>query len=189
MNQFKTSKMNGNNQKYKGRYINRFMGMKAAPDMLCRGLFPNAKEITESFGAFEAIKHLPVDFKDDVAVVCVGDGHTPRTGAVCAFSTKWDCYSVDPLLRLKEWDIKRLTCKRFKIQDTFLEFDKPCIIMMVHAHVRVNETLPYIKAPIRHLITMECCVSLDHKDAVPDEDYKDDNIWSPMNRVRVWKNV
>lgn len=189
MNEFKNSKLNGNNARYKGRYINRFMGMKAAPDMLGRGLFPNAKEITESFGAFEAVKHLPVSFKDDLAVVCVGDGHSPRTGAVCAFCTRWNCYSVDPQLRLKEWNIDRLTCKRFRIQDTFLEFDKPCIIIMVHAHVKVNETLPYIKAPVRHLITMECCMNLDLTGVAPDEDYRDDNIWSPMNNIKVWKNV
>lgn len=189
MNEFKTSKLNGNNQKYKGRYINRFMGMKAAPDMLIRGLFPNAKEITESFGAFEATKYLPVDWKDDIAVVCVGDGHTPRTGAVFAFCTKWECVSVDPMLKVnKAWNVDRLTTKRFKIQDTFLEFDKPCIICMVHAHVMVSETLPYIKAPIRHLITMECCVNLEHK-AIPVADYEDDNIWSPKNRIKVYENV
>lgn len=189
MNEFKTSKMNGNNTRYKGKYINRFMGMKAAPDMLCRGLFPNAKEITESFGALEATKHLPVSWKDDLAVVCVGDGHSPRTGSVFAFSTKWDCYSVDPKLRPKEWNVNRLTTKPFKIQDTFLEFDKPCIICMVHAHVKVNETLPYIKAPIRHLITMQCCVNLDLAGRIPDQEYNDENIWSPMNKIKVYLNV
>lgn len=186
---FKTSKLKGNNARYKGRYINRFMGMKAAPDMLIRGLFPNAKEITESFGALYAISNLPVDYKDDMAVVCVGDGFSPRTAALCAFCTKWDCYSVDPVLRDKEWDIDRLTTKRFKIQDTFLEFDKPCVILMVHSHVKVNETLPSIKAPVRHLVTMECCMSLNFDGKPPIADYEDPNVWSPKNKIKVWENV
>jgi len=189
MNEFKTSKLNGNNKRYKGRYINRFMGMKAAPDMLIRGLFPNAKEITESFGAIEATKYLPVSWKDDIAMVCVGDGHAPRTGAVFAFSSKWDCYSVDPQLRQKDWNVDRLTCKRFKIEDVWLSFDKPCVIVMVHSHARVEDTLRAIKAPIRHLIAIECCVPLNVPNIAPDISYNDESIWSPKNEVKIWKNV
>lgn len=52
--------------------------------------FPNAKEVTESFGAFHAVnEHLSHLSRDDinVAVICVGDGHSPRTGMLFAVCT------------------------------------------------------------------------------------------------------
>lgn len=187
--EFKNSKLKGNNKRYAGRYINRFMGMKAASDLLIRGLFPNAKEITESFAAVEACRHLPVEWNEDITVVCVGDGHAPRTAASFAFMSKWECHSVDPKMRDKEWNIERLTTHRFKIEDCWLSFNKPCVIVCVHSHARIENTLPYIKAPVRHLITMECCVPLGIKGVEPDVDYEDDDVWSPKNRIKIWKNV
>ena len=72
-----------------GKYLNSLVNLRCGPDMLLLRLFPNAKEVTESFGAYEAVaKHLR-DFprKDpNIRLVVVGDGHTPRTAATFAFS-------------------------------------------------------------------------------------------------------
>src|SRR5579872_7431860 len=47
------------------RYLNEFTKLKCAPDLLAWGLFPNAKEITESLGAYNAIrKHIRWDLGD-----------------------------------------------------------------------------------------------------------------------------
>jgi hypothetical protein len=58
-------------------------------------VFPNAKELTESFAANNAIRiHLAGEYTpgdERVTVIAVGDGNTPRTAALCAFLTKWQC--------------------------------------------------------------------------------------------------
>jgi len=58
------------------KYINEFMKMyKSAADLLVLGIYPNGKEITESFGAFNAIRSkLKHDLSDpNHTVVCIAD--------------------------------------------------------------------------------------------------------------------
>lgn len=91
------------------RYLNEFTKIAAAPDMLLQKLFPNAKEITESFGAYHAVrKHLtgfiPLN-APDVHAWFIGDGSTPRTAATFAFRSAWQCHSLDPGLNPK-WGTK-----------------------------------------------------------------------------------
>ncbi len=86
------------------RYLDEFTNLKCAPDLLSQHLFPNAKEITESMGAFNAyrkclISKCPPD-NPFTMVVAVGDGVSPRTGAVFAIRTQFTCISVDPQLRI-----------------------------------------------------------------------------------------
>ncbi|CAF2315895.1 unnamed protein product [Rotaria sp. Silwood2] len=82
-------------------------------------LFPNAKEITESFAVWSALRQFifprleqqlsmsestdsisSMDSRQN-AIIVVGDGMTPRTAALCAYLTKglWQCYSIDPMLQ------------------------------------------------------------------------------------------
>lgn len=70
--------------------------------------FPNVKEITESMAAYaHTSKHILSRFHDspaqgDVkdAILCVGDGSTPRSAALFAlFFPNWECYSIDPQLQ------------------------------------------------------------------------------------------
>lgn len=43
------------------RYLDEFVRCRCAPDLLARKLFPNAKEVTESFAAYAAVrKHADV---------------------------------------------------------------------------------------------------------------------------------
>lgn len=100
------------------RYIEEFIKLnKSASDLLLLNVFPNAKEITESYAAFNAIRSkLKFDLSDpNVAAVCVGDGYSPRTAALLAFRTNFQCISVDPGLNKNKIDfwtthIQRLTC-------------------------------------------------------------------------------
>jgi len=93
------------------RYINEFVKLKCAPDLLAWGVFPNAKEITESMAMYHAVKnYVPFDLHDEeINLVVVGDGKSPRTAALFAVMTKWTCYSVDPKMDEKWlWDLKKL---------------------------------------------------------------------------------
>ena len=105
------------------RYINEFIKLKCAADLLELGIFPNAKEITESFAAWNAVRrHLwKRGFSPDKNLNCyvIGDGTTPRTAALVAFISNFYVFSIDPNSRWKERyrSIKRLTICRCKIED------------------------------------------------------------------------
>ncbi|KUF99151.1 Histone-lysine N-methyltransferase [Phytophthora nicotianae] len=91
------------------RYLNEFVGkLHCAPALLQHGLFPDAKEVTESMALFNAVRRyiepknkgesLKENGKHD-GIVVVGDGNTPRTAAMFAFRMRgWKCYSVDPAM-------------------------------------------------------------------------------------------
>ncbi|EEY62651.1 uncharacterized protein PITG_14429 [Phytophthora infestans T30-4] len=91
------------------RYLNEFVGkLHCAPALLQHGLFPDAKEVTESMALFNAVRRyiepkseeesLKINGKHD-GIVVVGDGNTPRTAAMFAFRMRgWKCYSVDPAM-------------------------------------------------------------------------------------------
>jgi hypothetical protein len=183
--QFKNHSIMKNSKKFHNFYGNRFIGMKCAPDMLKVGLYPNLKEITESFAAFEATLHLEYEYNDpNVNVVCVGDGVSPRTAAMFAYRSKWTVCSVDPSLRNKSWNIHRYTGYTAKIEDVSLNFDTPTLIVCVHSHAKLTNCLNSIKAPIRHVINIPCCVKPDI--GKPFFSYEDIHIHSPMNRVEIY---
>lgn len=169
-------------------YINRFIALNCAGELLNRKLFPNAKEITESFAAFKAIiEYIPYNRKTDkVQVVCVGDGHTPRTGALISMLTSWNVISIDPVMRIKDYNIKRLELIKAKIEDVQLEYDCPVIIVCVHSHAKLTDCLKSIKANERYIITIPCCVPSDLT-ADPIESYIDNDIDSEKRKVEIYK--
>lgn len=179
------------------RYMNEFIKMnKSGSDMLHLGLFPDAKEITESYGALNAVrtKLKQYDFDDpSVTLVSVGDGTTPRTAALFAFRTKWQCISIDPLLKNcmhYEENIQRLTCYNSKVEDldpSRLSFDK-VVIVAVHSHASLQNILQHVKGKIRSLVAIPCCVPYVH-DSIKPIEYSDSGIWSPKNRVKVWRTI
>lgn len=172
--------------KYRSLYINRFMGMKCASDLLIRNLFPNAKEITESFGAFQALANLDIEFTDNVTVFCVGDGRRPRTAATFAFRSPWETHSIDPDLKVLDYDMKRVTLHKKRIEDCDFECER-ALIVCVHSHAKLSECLNHIKADRRDLISIPCCTKNDVFD--PDVTYNDQNIWSEKNLVEVWRDI
>ncbi|KAK8822370.1 hypothetical protein WA577_005534, partial [Blastocystis sp. JDR] len=71
-------------------------------------IFPNDKEVTEAMAAYAHTKKYVIpemtdkpaegDLKD--AILCVGDGSTPRSAALFALHfPSWECYSIDPQLK------------------------------------------------------------------------------------------
>ncbi|CAF0807386.1 unnamed protein product [Rotaria sp. Silwood1] len=95
---------------YHLEYLDEFLQLRCAPDLITMGLFPNSKEITETFAVWSALRrHIFPQLSTSIsstdnrqnAIIVVGDGMTPRTAALCAFLTKglWQCYSIDPMLQ------------------------------------------------------------------------------------------
>ena len=176
---------------YRSYYMDRFFSLKCAADLMALDLFPNAKEVTESFAAYRATKYLPVKLDDKaVTVVCVGDGTKPRTAATFAFRSGWQCYSVDPVLKPKGRyrTIQRLTVAAARVEDFPLHCDGPVVICLVHSHASLEACMDNITGSSRHIVTIPCCVNHELR-ITPDQHYVDDNIWSPMNTVKVWTNI
>ena len=171
-------------------YINEFFRLKCAPDIMAQKVFPNAKEVTESMAAFNAVrKYLSdtFDFNDyDVNLYAVGDGCTPRTAALFAYRTKWGCHSIDPLMRDGRYKISRLFYRKDKIQDIQVLRNK-AVIVCVHSHASMEDTLKSIQAPARAMVAIPCCK--EYNSTVPCISYEDEGIWSPKRTVKIWKQI
>lgn len=175
-------------------YIEKFMTLKCAPDLLMLGLFPNAKEITESFACYEAVRrHIPFEPQDtDVTVVVVGDGSTPRTAATFAFRSLWNCVSIDPEIGTPDnWErnVKRLTCHSKKVESLGKVSYPKLIIVAPHSHADLGAALERFTAKKRHVIALPCCVRQEIEGRLPDIKYDDWGIHSPQRAVMVWRDV
>lgn len=177
------------------RYFNEFWSLRCKFDLMEREIYPNPKEITESMTAYNAIrKYLRKDFDfndPDVVCICVGDGRSPRTGAMVAFRSKWQVFSVDPILKhpSEKYNIDRLTCMPYKIEDVPTFKAKKVIVLAVHSHASLPATLDKIQAEQVAVVALPCCTPLEVPGQGPDYDYRDWGCWSPENRVKVWRNV
>lgn len=174
-----------------GRYVGDFFACKCAPDLLKAGIYPNVKEITESAAAhYAARNHLPVSLRDkNISVVCVGDGRTPRTAAMFALRSAWTAFSVDPNLKLINYDIKRLYQLKYKIEIMPLLIENDTIVIVaVHSHAPLEAALDRVKGKTVHVIAIPCCVP-QKLFREPDEIYCDPAIWSKKNKVLIWRDV
>lgn len=173
------------------RYINEFIGLKCAPDLLALKLFPNAKEITESFSAWHAIKrYCGIELIKDrkVLAVDVACGTMPRTAALLAHLTPWSCHAVDPKVRADRTSlqrVRRLQCHQSTIQDFPVVHHGTVVMTAVHPHVKVKDLLGAVRAPRTVLVSIECCVPQRYREP-PALEYQDQFCWSPKRTVRVW---
>jgi len=179
-------------EKRHSRYLDIFIGCKCAPDLLEHRLFPNTKEITESFAMYDASGKLPEGYewnRKNVTCVVVGDGTKPRTGAMFAYRTAWNVVSIDPNMSNTYYgDINRFKTYKNRIEDLKLEFNENTVIVLPHSHAKIQDCLDSIKAPKRSIITMDCCVK-NNLDTKPDVVYNDLDVWSPMNEIKIWRDV
>ena len=179
------------------KYLNEFHKLKCSADIVPLRLFPNAKEITESMGAYHAVlNHIECD-KDDPStlLISVGDGNTPRTAGLFAFLTKWDCLSVDPRLKTKpEFKaIKRLAIVPEKIEDCsfpLINLYSQIIVVCVHSHAKLDVVYDKFKKYNKPLfiVAIPCCAPQEIK-GKEFLGYRDPEIWSPKNEVRVWEKI
>lgn len=174
------------------KHMRHFIAYNCAEDILARKIFPNGKEITESMAAFEGVrKHIvrsdKLLKKKDITLVSVGDGNTPRTAALFAFLTKWQCVSIDPNMKEGiDWEVDRLKIYKSRVEDLDLHYDD-VIIVGVHSHATMKATLFNITGDRRSLLAIPCCVP--YRDYPPTIEYRDYAIWSPKNTVKIWRNI
>eukprot|EP01051_Picozoa_sp_SAG22_P012554 SAG22_NODE_1316_length_4765_cov_2.544792_2_plen_586_part_00 len=105
-------------------YLDRVFGLACFGELTRLQIFPDAKDISESYGAVVAatrhghLAHLgsrKAERAPGVLCLAVGDGATPRTAALVAFLTRWRAISIDPALRAS-WlgsepqGVRRLSC-------------------------------------------------------------------------------
>lgn len=178
------------------RHLEEFLMLKCAPDLLIAGVYPNTKEITEAMGMFHAAipyGELKLCGVPHTAVV-VGDGHTPRLGALLAFRTNWNVYSVDPEMRIEKYAnvFRRLCTLKSKIEDTKIDCaGQPTILFLPHSHADMNAAVGSLDnwATLK-VISMPCCVSIPEnwstrKHVV----YRDKDVNSDKNWVHIWEGV
>lgn len=180
------------------RYLDEFVKLRCSPDLLALGVFPNAKEITESMAAYHTVRQHLRDYHSDdphVSVFVIGDGNTPRTAALFAFRTRWTCYSIDPRLpRDKTWDVKRLHVLPAKVEDVHqgdaLDAQR-FLIVAVHSHAVLAHALERFRCPPerRAVVAIQCCVPQVLPGRAPDLEYRDWAVLSPENLVKVWRRA
>lgn len=184
--------------KYNARlkHINRFLSLRCAADLLIAGFVPNAKEVSESMAAVAAVEtylcHGRLTARNEnTAVVCVGDGKTPRTASLFAFMTKWQCYSVDPSMEhihgVAEFNgirTERLHIIGRKIQDSnlYLSGFENVIVVSVHSHATNKNVLDGIAFIEADFVAIPCCVAQPPLSSTYHR-YVDHAIWSPHNEV------
>ncbi|ETP30518.1 hypothetical protein F442_20509 [Phytophthora nicotianae P10297] len=190
------------------RYLNEFVGkLHCAPALLQHGLFPDAKEVTESMALFNAVRRyiepknkgesLKESGKHD-GIVVVGDGNTPRTAAMFAFRMRgWKCYSVDPAMekgsseRSKGWaDVSNLVTVRNKIENVRISLRR-AIVVLVHAHVTLDQALSAVQAEqVCGVVTLPCCNWYGQQEILfgrgPDLVYDDFSVLSDHREIRLW---
>jgi len=124
------------------RYINELWDCRCLPDLHTRNLFPNAKELTESCAAYNAVRNKArlFAFSDPtVTLIAAGDGCTPRTAAMFAFRSAWVCFSIDPNLRKTHWpNIDRLHCLSQRVEDCDPQHYPKLVIVAVHSHAPLD---------------------------------------------------
>lgn len=185
------------------RYLDEFVRFSRSPELLSLKLFPNAKEITESFGAYAAVReHLRLDFGDpSICVLAVGDGFVPRTAATFAMRSRWTCFSVDPNMRDRGWSrkVERLHAYRDLVKcfgdgwvppkDHWRKYSR-CVLVGVHSHASLISSISAARRLSGRIsvASIPCCVKHDY-DRPADVVYEDREIMSPARRVHVWRDV
>lgn len=175
------------------RYLTKFLTGKHFSLLHASRIFPNPKEITESFGAFQAVhRHCGFDENDpDVLCICVGDGRSPRTASTFAVQTEWRCHSVDPLATGGDKKFKALgnlwTHKLHIERMPIMKADK-VVIVAVHSHAKLKNAVAQVNAKELCVMAMPCCVP-QQLDIEPDIRYRDGSVWSPCNEVLLWRRV
>ncbi|HZC26368.1 MAG TPA: hypothetical protein VE287_05050 [Actinopolymorphaceae bacterium] len=170
-------------------YLDRLLRHSRGAELVAARLFPNAKEVTESFAVRRAAMRYAADFQPgDAAVrlVSVGDGTTPRTAAVFAVDSGWDCHAVDPRLRTtRHVELARLTSHPVAVEDVRFASER-IVAVAVHAHVSLRTIVSRLVARDLLLIAMPCCVPVDLSEQ-PIEVYDDPAVWSPRRTIHIWR--
>ena len=129
--------------------------------------------------------------------MCVGDGVTPRTAALFAFRTKWQCIAVDPIMRVETEDgswngVSRLQIRADMIEETAPIKARKLLVVCVHAHVGLQQCLDVMSwESALGIVIMPCCnfyaaLKLPEGDE-PVVEFDDRGVVSPHRLIRVYR--
>ena len=171
-------------------YLARLFRAKHLQRLVGLSLWPNDKEYTESAACLAAVTRYCPYTPDDrgVTALVVGDGRTPRTGALIAASTAWQVLSVDPVLRKMgpHPRIERLTMykERAETLAARLTWGLKVVIVACHSHAPLHIVHAHINAGTSPVISLPCCV----KDKLGDPriTYSDPACLSPCCTINVY---
>ncbi len=184
------------------RYVDFFLKLKCAAELIATGFYPNAKEISETQGVFEGARHkLKLDYKDrSVAIVVVGDGYNPRTGYYIACMTQWSVFSVDPAMQRDYEKITHLIEKRKhlsifpdQIENCKIDLEKfkTIVLLFVHSHASLKASVNALKtndSAVIHAVSMPCC--FDDDLGIPyDIKFDDPYVISVHRSIFIYKNI
>lgn len=190
------------------RYVTELLHLKCGPELVRLRVFPNAKEVEESFGAFAAVRRRlrelgRLDLLGNGGVTCLvpGDGTTPRTGATVAMRTAWSVWSIDPRMRLADAqadagrapftrDVERLYLLKMRVEQTsiptMLLDAEVAVIVAVHSHAALQPMVEAVPEGMPLLVVaLPCCVPLEAGWS-PSLEYRDASIHTEHNLIRVW---
>jgi hypothetical protein len=171
------------------RYLDRFVRTTVGARLAESRVFPNAKEVTESYAARAAALRFRAAFPPsdpDVLLIAVADGSTPRTAATFALHTAWQCHSVDPRLRVsRRWSaIPRLTVHPRPIETCRFSASR-AVVVALHSHVSLALSVGSVVADSLLVIAMPCCVPVD-LDRPADLSVVDPHVLSARRTIHVW---
>lgn len=171
-------------------YIDEFIRLKCAPTLLNQDIFPNIKEISESMAAYNAIRrYLGVKtFGEPWSLFDIACGHSPRTAALFAHMTRWDCHAIDPVLKKKPKFLqnRRLVLWSCKLEELPEFAVDTAIVTAIHAHVKLDKILKKISAQRIIVIAMPCCRPLFFTDHKPVFEFEDLGCLSPKRVVKIY---
>jgi len=184
------------------RYIDFFLKLEFASQLVATGFYPSAKEISETMGVFEAVRRgLELSYSQkDIAVVVIGDGHCPRTATYFVHMTEWMVYSIDPAL-IRDWEVllsktahlDRLRMLPQMIEECALEVAdfSTVVLVFVHSHASLAHSLQALslnKETRVHAVSMPCCQD-DDLGIDPDFTIHDPAILTVMRAIHVYKDI
>lgn len=182
------------------KYHKRFINSRSSENVI--GLFSryhNAhKEITESWAMLEAAKKVINDLSQ-YKIIVVGDGASPRTGAIFAYYTKAEVISVDPQFNIDHWiehcqkqkamgfPVERLKVYIEKIKDVAIDCEeKSCLVVWPHSRADMNNTNIF-NYKYRIDIAMPCCKPIPGNwMKFPHIVYDNLNVISPKRTIHIW---
>jgi hypothetical protein len=171
------------------RYLDRFVRTTVGARLAQAKVFPNAKEVTESYAARAAALRYHQAFPPadpDILLIAVADGSTPRTAATFALHTAWACHSVDPRLRIsRRWTaIPRLSVHPQRIESCRFSARR-AVVVAVHSHVSLAVSLARVAADDLLVIAIPCCLPIDLAES-PDLSFDDAHVLSARRTIHVW---
>ena len=158
------------------------------------------KEITESWGMLEAAKRIVEDL-GSCKIIVVGDGCSPRTGAIFAYFTKAEVVSIDPCFNMAHWQehVRKQTAMGFppqrlevikeRVEDVTVFCEgRMAVAIWPHSHASM------LNLKLRHYtdridIAMPCCRPIPAAFMKrPHITYEDYNIASPKRTIHIFSD-